>query len=102
MLLPAALPDLRASAPSSERSTVRSTIGDIIELHLNPEMDDLYALVHGEVDRQLFTRVLDFTNGNQRHAARVLGVARATLRGKFRALGLRVTHEVSARGRAAP
>jgi two-component system nitrogen regulation response regulator GlnG len=111
VLVPAVLPDLHASAPASERSTfgspseratVASTLDDIIDLHLNPEMNDLYAVIHEEVDRQLFTRVLDFTNGNQRQAARVLGVARATLRKKFRDLALRITHEVAERGRAAP
>jgi two-component system nitrogen regulation response regulator GlnG len=47
------------------------------------------------VDRLILTRVLEYTNGNHRQSARLLGIARQTMRVKLRALGLHVTHVVS-------
>ena len=41
-------------------------------------------------------RVLEYTGGNQRRAALLLGIARRTLRQKLRDLGLHVTHSVEA------
>jgi two-component system nitrogen regulation response regulator GlnG len=42
----------------------------------------------------LLQRVLEFTTGNQHQAARLLGIARQTLRIKLRDLGLSVSHSV--------
>jgi two-component system nitrogen regulation response regulator GlnG len=39
---------------------------------------------------------MEFTHGNQNQAARLLGIARQTLRQKLRDLGLHVTHSVEA------
>ena len=49
-----------------------------------------------QVDRVLLSRVLEYTGGNQHQAARLLGIARQTLRLKLRDLGLHVTHSVEA------
>ena len=48
------------------------------------------------MDRSLLPLVLEYTGGNQNQAARLLGIARQTLRQKLRDLGLHVTHEVVA------
>jgi two-component system nitrogen regulation response regulator GlnG len=40
-----------------------------------------------EVDRVLLTAVLEFTDGNQFHAARILGLSRQTLRQRLRNIG---------------
>jgi two-component system nitrogen regulation response regulator GlnG len=56
----------------------------------------LYADAHGQLDRFLLTRVLEYTGGSQHQAARLLGIARQTLRLKLRELGLRVTQAVEA------
>ena len=45
---------------------------------------ELYALTHGEVDKVLFTRVLARTGGNQREAAKMLGMSRATIYRRIR------------------
>lgn len=45
---------------------------------------DLYDLVLGEVELPLFQTVMDYTDGNQSRAARILGINRATLRKKLR------------------
>ncbi len=61
---------------------------------LTNEMNDLYAETHREVDRRLLPIALDFMQGNQRDAARLLGISRQTMRVKLRALGLHVAHSV--------
>jgi two-component system nitrogen regulation response regulator GlnG len=63
---------------------------------LGPESRDLYADSHREVDRLLLPRVLQYTGGNQRQAALLLGIARRTLRTKLQDLGLRVAHTLEA------
>jgi two-component system nitrogen regulation response regulator GlnG len=44
----------------------------------------------------MLPRVLEYTGGSQHQAARLLGIARQTLRQKLRDLGLHVTHSVQA------
>jgi two-component system nitrogen regulation response regulator GlnG len=50
--------------------------------------------VHRQVDRELLARVLEYTGGNQHRAARLLRIARQTLRLKVHDLGLQVVHAV--------
>jgi Fis family transcriptional regulator len=50
---------------------------------------DLYQLVMGEVEKPLFSAVLDYTNGNQCEAAEILGINRGTLRKKLKAYKLK-------------
>jgi two-component system nitrogen regulation response regulator GlnG len=51
----------------------------------------LHAEAHLELDRVLLTRVLTFANGSQYRAAKLLGIARQTLRNRLRELHLNVT-----------
>jgi len=44
---------------------------------------DLYDLVLSEVEAPLFKSVMDYADGNQSHAAQVLGINRATLKKKL-------------------
>ena len=67
-----------------------------IRQRLGPDASDLYAETHRQVDRLLLPRVLEYTGGNQHQAARLLGIARQTLRLKLRDLGLHFTHSVEA------
>jgi two-component system nitrogen regulation response regulator GlnG len=71
-------------------------LGAFIDQRLGPDASDLYAEVHRQLDRHFLTRVLAYTGGNQHQAARLLGIARKTLRVKLRELGLHVTHAVEA------
>jgi Fis family transcriptional regulator len=48
----------------------------------------LYDMVLREVEEPLFRAVLGYARGNQTRAALILGITRATLRKKLRALGL--------------
>jgi DNA-binding NtrC family response regulator len=52
--------------------------------------EGLHEDTHRWVDRILLPMVLEHTQGNQRQAARVLGIARKTLRDKLRELGITI------------
>jgi two-component system response regulator AtoC len=99
VLLPAFLPELQSGTVDSGRASQAATdfdLNEIIRQRLVPDAQDLYADVHRQVDRLLLQRVLEFTGGNQYQCARLLGIARQTLRLKLRELGLYVTHSVEA------
>ena len=99
VLLPAFLPDLPGGTENSTGAAPMSPDHDLqafIRQRLGPDAQDVYAVVHRQVDRLLLPLVLEFTRGNQNQAARLLGVARQTLRQKLRDLGLHVTHGVEA------
>ncbi len=57
---------------------------------------DVYAECLAVLERQLLTRVLERTGGNQLRAAELLGITRGSLRHKLRALGLTIERGVSA------
>jgi two-component system nitrogen regulation response regulator GlnG len=98
VLLPAFLSEL--PGPPGDTAAVSPgedlDLGTFIDQRLGPDAGDLYAETHRQVDRVLLSRVLAYTGGNQHQAARLLGIARQTLRLKLRDLGLHVTHEVVA------
>jgi two-component system nitrogen regulation response regulator GlnG len=101
VLLPAFLPEpiggpgtpAPASGPPPE---VGPGLEAFIRQRLGPDARDLYAEVHRQVDRLLLPCVLEFTRGSQNQAARLLGIARQTLRVKLQDLGLHVTRAVEA------
>jgi two-component system nitrogen regulation response regulator GlnG len=97
VLLPAFLPDLSGApaepgpaAPAGDRLGLEA----FIRQRLGPDAQDVYAEVHRQVDRVLLPIILEHTGGNQYQAARLLGLARQTLRTKLRELGIHVTHAV--------
>jgi two-component system, NtrC family, response regulator AtoC len=97
VLLPAFLPELSdepAAGPAPSAPTEEVGLEAFIRQRLGPDSQDLYAATHSYVDRLLLTLVLDYTGGNQHQAARLLGIARQTLRLKLRDLGLSVTHAI--------
>jgi two-component system nitrogen regulation response regulator GlnG len=99
VLLPAFLRDLsgRPGEPGPETPAgADSGLEAFIHQRLGPEAEDLYAETHRQTDRVLLPLVLEHTHGNQNQAARLLGIARQTLRQKLRDLGLHVTHSVEA------
>ncbi|MHB1543362.1 MAG: helix-turn-helix domain-containing protein [Gammaproteobacteria bacterium] len=51
---------------------------------------DLYRFVLGEIEVPLIQVALEYTEGNQTEAARLLGLSRATLRKKLRLHGVPV------------
>jgi two-component system nitrogen regulation response regulator GlnG len=98
VLLPAFLPDLSGgpseSGPAAPAGSESLDVEAFIRQRLGPDAQDLYAEVHRQVDRILLPHVLEHTGGNQLQAARLLGIARQTLRQKLRDMGLHVTHSV--------
>jgi DNA-binding NtrC family response regulator len=73
----------RAAAPVGETDWDR-----FLSEQLRGDPRDLYARWLELTDRFLLERVLRHTRGNQLRAARILGVGRASLRAKIRALGI--------------
>jgi two-component system nitrogen regulation response regulator GlnG len=99
VLLPAFLPDLPgAPGESGPAAGAGAALGleALIRQRLGQDVEDFYAEVHRQVDRVLLPLVLEHTGGSQHQAARLLGIARQTLRQKLRDLGLHVTHSVEA------
>jgi two-component system nitrogen regulation response regulator GlnG len=95
VLLPAFLPELFGSPGESGPAAPQGTylgLEAFIRQRLGPEANDLYAETHRQVDQLLLPLVMEYTHGNQHQAARLLGIARQTLRQKLRDLGLHVTH----------
>ncbi len=76
-----------SSAPAPAGVARGLDLDGFISQQLTLEADDLYAETHRHVDRILLSRVLEFTKGNHRHAARLLGIARQTMRTKLRSAG---------------
>jgi DNA-binding NtrC family response regulator len=90
VLLPAFLPQsLRGLAPSPAAPPGKEPGVEefVIRLRLGADVRDLYALAHRNLDRLLLPRILEHTGGSQHQAARLLGIARQTLRTKLRDLG---------------
>jgi DNA-binding NtrC family response regulator len=97
VLLPSFLPEL--SVTQSEPVATTSATAEIeafIRHRLQPDSGELYAEAHGELDRFLLACVLEYTSGSQHRAARLLGIARQTLRLKLKELGMRVTQSIEA------
>ena len=95
VLLASFLPELPATpAETVAPASTNLDLDAFIRQRLQPDSHDLYTQVHGELDRFLLARVLEYTGGSQHKAARMLGIARQTLRLKLRDLGLRVTQSI--------
>ena len=105
VLLPAFLPALEqpggtsanASASSASLTPAPSSassarpafdIEAFVRQRLTLGTNDVHAETYRQVDRLLFTAALEFTRGNLRDAAAVLGISRQTMRLRLRALGL--------------
>ena len=106
VLLPDFLPVLQKAAPveSAEAGTAPGPAPGrpaldwdrfIVE-RLDAGSRDVYAECLATLERQLLTRVLERTGGNQLRAAELLGITRGSLRHKLRALGLTIERGVSA------
>jgi DNA-binding NtrC family response regulator len=79
---------LLEQAAAGDRTHVITDWEAFADLRIEAGCDELYAEAINETDRKLLSRVLGYTGGNQAQAARILGITRASLRKKLRALGL--------------
>ncbi len=99
VLLPAFLPDLDAAATTGSKDVTTDAkesagslpgLDALIRELMTQDTNDVYAETHRRVDRLLLVRALEHTGGNQRDAARLLGISRQTIRTRLRSLGLMV------------
>ena len=97
VLLPSFLPDsitqsarFELPAPAGKSSD----IGDHLRLRLLSGSTNVYDEMHLFLDRHIIAAVLEHTQGNQVQAARVLGIARQTLRTKLRELNIQVVRAI--------
>jgi two-component system nitrogen regulation response regulator GlnG len=88
VLLPGMLPELTAAPATTLPSGVPAGSGleDFIRKRLAEGSEDLNEEAHRELDRVLLPLVMEHTRGNQFQAAKILGLARQTLRQRLRAL----------------
>ncbi len=93
ILVPDFLPEhLRAQPPRSEPAPTGTGLDleQLIDELLERGATDVHRKVLEAVERVLLARVLRQTHGHQANASEILGLHRATLRQKLRALGLAV------------
>jgi two-component system nitrogen regulation response regulator GlnG len=90
VLLPAFLPPL----PSHERPKASETESpyweSFVQQRLQAGSNNLYGEARDLMERELLSRVLEHTNGNQLQAAKILGITRGSLRHKLRALNVAI------------
>jgi two-component system nitrogen regulation response regulator GlnG len=99
VLLPTFLPELSSESGQGGGSGTASSEGwpdfrRFISGRLEAGTTDLSAETQLEVDRVLLPAVLRYTNNNQYQAAKILGLARQTLRQRLRSAGLTVVKTV--------
>jgi two-component system nitrogen regulation response regulator GlnG len=96
VLLPTFLPDLSSdqgreqTAPQAKSNGGWSSLNDFIRQRLDTATTDLSGEAQLEFDRILLPAVLQFTSNNQYQAAKILGLARQTLRQRLRNIGFSV------------
>ena len=79
---------------STEGNPVQLSIIDFIESRLS-NSTDLYAEAMRELERYLFTRVLETTGGNQSRAAEILGITRGKVRDRIAAFNIQLDRTVT-------
>jgi DNA-binding NtrC family response regulator len=81
-------PQLESDSPSI------ADLGPYIEQRLAAKSSNLATEVIERVERYLFTRVLQVTNGNQSQAAEILGVTRGKIRDRIAAFNISMERQV--------
>jgi two-component system nitrogen regulation response regulator GlnG len=98
VLLPTFIPKLFGEpvglAPVSPTTEGPGVETFVVHQRLGSGARDVYAETHRQLDRMFLARVLKQTAGNLQQAARLLGIARQTLRLRLRDLGLSVLRNV--------
>lgn len=72
-----------------------SDMRPFVDERLRAESSDLYAEALEAMERYLFTRVLQETEGNQTRAAEILGITRGKVRDRVAAFGISLDRKVS-------
>ncbi|WP_397571836.1 sigma-54-dependent transcriptional regulator [Schlesneria sp. T3-172] len=82
-----------ASPEDSPTSTI-ADLGQFVDEQLKSNPKELYNSVIERVERYLFTRVLQETNGNQSQAAEILGVTRGKIRDRIATFNISMERKV--------
>jgi len=82
-------PELKSASESSSSPPTGDWIRTIDD-RMSSGTENLYFEVLNEMERELLTRVLRHTHGNQLQAAKILGITRGSLRTKLRTLGIMI------------
>lgn len=96
VLLPAFLPPLTERGSPTSPAIAGNFWDTFIVQRLQAGSETLYAEALEAMERELLTRVLRHTRGNQLQAARLLGITRSSLRHKLRTLNLVIESTVAA------
>jgi DNA-binding NtrC family response regulator len=96
VLIPDFLPPLTGPERREKMAASAADWNEFISDRLRAGSQDLYAEALAQLERQLLTRVLQQTGGNQLQAAKILGITRGSLRTKIRALGIVIERSISA------
>jgi two-component system nitrogen regulation response regulator GlnG len=92
LLLPAMLPGLVTSEcpllATAETQNRQTRLKEFIQHRLATGSEVLHEEAHRELDLMLLPEVMEHTKGNQFQAAKVLGIARQTLRNRLRQLSI--------------
>jgi two-component system, NtrC family, response regulator AtoC len=94
VLTPDDLPPKLLAEIAAPASAANSGLDSFVDNRLQAGSQDLYAECLEKMERQLLTRVLQQTHGNQVKAARILGITRGSLRTKIRSLGISIDHTI--------
>ena len=74
------------------KQPIRRSVQSALELYLGDlnghEVNDIYHVVMNEVEPAILDVVMNHVQGNQTHAAELLGINRGTLRKKLKQYGL--------------
>jgi DNA-binding NtrC family response regulator len=100
MLTPESLPELETQSSPAATAGGEFDFDAYIRERLKAGSNDLHTEVHLQLDRLLLPAALRFVDGNQLHAARILGIARQTLRNRLRELGLTIHKAVITDGQS--
>lgn len=85
----AARPSSNGDETAAEgRSDALAALGPFIEKHLAAGGGELYAETLSFMEKELLSRVLSHSGGNQSEASRILGITRGSLRNKIRSNGI--------------
>jgi two-component system nitrogen regulation response regulator GlnG len=97
VLLPDFLPPLsnESETKPGEAAATEISLSEFIEQQIKAGSENLHEDCVRRLERLLLTRVLQHTNGNQVHAAKMLGITRGSLRTKIRDLGIRIDRNIS-------
>ena len=81
------LSKVRRPLPNAEQP-IAAYLNDLLARAERGEAKDIHAIVSEDMERELYTRVIQRAQGNQAKAARWLGVTRTTVREKLLHFGL--------------